>query len=255
MPTQDQIEGQTGAPGALHADLADVIDRWTVGKEDCATPIPNLDFFRREKLTEPRPCLVEPSIVFVVQGAKQLLIGDQAYVYDTNRFLIASLDLPGSSQVLEASPDRPCLGLMLRLDRRVIAELVAQVGVPAPRDRLAEGALPSERSRRRCSSPSVACWHCSTIPARLRCLRSSNGKSTTDSDERSGSMAANCFGGKPEPRIARAIDWLKRHYTEPLRIDELAARPDEHIEPASPLSPAYCDEPLAIPEVAAVERR
>ena len=54
MPTQDQIEGQTGAPGALHANLADVIDRWTVGKEDCATPIPNLDFFRREKLTEPR---------------------------------------------------------------------------------------------------------------------------------------------------------------------------------------------------------
>jgi AraC-like DNA-binding protein len=30
--------------------------------------------------------------------------------------------------------------------------------------------------------------------------------------------------GSHSQRIARAIDWLKTHYTEPLRIEELAAR-------------------------------
>ena len=141
-------------------------------------------------------------------------------MYDTNRFLIASLDLPGSSQVLEASPDKPCLGLMLRLDRRVIRSSLRRLGVPAPRDRLAEGALPSERSRRRCSSPSVACWHCSTIPARLRCSPRSFRREIHYRllmSDQAARLLQIVSVGSPSHRIARAIDWLKRHYTEPLR--------------------------------------
>ena len=226
MPTQDQIERETAAPGDLHADLAEVIDRWTVGKEDCATPIPNLAFFRREKLTEPRACLVEPSIVFVVQGAKQLLIGDQAYVYDTDRFLIASLDLPGSSQVLEASPDKPCLGLMLRLDRRVIAELVAQIRLPAPRDRLAEGSAalgtitpallePFGRLLALLDDPGAIAVLAPLIQREIhyQLLMS----------DQAARLLQIVSVGSPSHRIARAIDWLKRHYVEPLRVDELAA--------------------------------
>lgn len=138
MPTQDQIGRRHGGPlGAMHERLADVIGRWTAGKENCSTSIKDLAFFRREVPNEPCACLVEPSIVLVVQGAKQLLIGDRAYAYNTERFLITSFDLPATSQVLEASPDRPCLGLVLRLDLRVIAELIAQSKLPPPRDRAA----------------------------------------------------------------------------------------------------------------------
>lgn len=97
MPTQNQIERyHTASLGAMHAGLADAIAQWTVGKEDCSTSIPNLAFFRREVPTEPCACLVKPSIVLVVQGAKQLLIGDHAHAYNTERFLITSLDIPPS---------------------------------------------------------------------------------------------------------------------------------------------------------------
>src|SRR5438477_2952395 len=138
MPASDHAGQGTKPP--LQAKFAEVIARWTEGKEDCETPIPGLAFFRRDTLTEPRACLVEPSIVLVAQGAKQLLIGDNAYAYDTERFLIASLDLPASSQVLEASPDVPCLGLMLRLDLRVIAQLISQIRLLPACNRATEGA-------------------------------------------------------------------------------------------------------------------
>jgi hypothetical protein len=91
--------------------------------------------FGREAPTPPGICRVEPSVVLVVQGKKRMLAGADAYAYDGDHFLIASLDVPASSQVLEASPDRPCLGLVLKLDLRWMAELVAQAHLPPLKDR------------------------------------------------------------------------------------------------------------------------
>ena len=59
-------------------------------------------------------------------------IGDEAYLYDANHFLITSLDLPANSEVVTASPEKPCLGLVLNLDLRTMAELISQGDLPLP---------------------------------------------------------------------------------------------------------------------------
>lgn len=98
MPIQAQsVQHHSESLDALHTDLADAIGQRTVGNEDRPTAITHLSLFRREVLTEPCACVVEPSIVLVVQGAKQMLVGGHAYAYDTEHFLINSLDLPASS--------------------------------------------------------------------------------------------------------------------------------------------------------------
>src|SRR5687767_56646 len=93
----------------IRAVLAGAIGRRTSGSEDLPTPIPELSLFRREAPTPPGICRVEPSVVLTVQGKKRMLVGDEAYAYDSERFLIASHDIPASSEVVEASPGRPCL--------------------------------------------------------------------------------------------------------------------------------------------------
>ncbi|HHW76314.1 MAG TPA: AraC family transcriptional regulator [Xanthomonadaceae bacterium] len=227
MPARDQMTQHRAAQlDVLQTDLADIIGRWTGGKEDCSTPVPNLAFFRRETPTEPCTCLVEPSIVLVVQGAKQLLIGDHAYAYDAERFLITSLDLPAGSQVLEASPDQPCLGLVLRLDLRVMAELIAQSGLPPPRERAAQGSAalgtitpallePFSRLLALLDEPGAIAVLAPLIEREIhyRLLMS-------DQAARLWQIASV---GSQSHRIAKAIDWLKANYTQPLRIDELAA--------------------------------
>ncbi len=226
MPARDPMaQHRTAQLDVLHTNLADTIGRWTRGKEDCSTPIPNLAFFRREAPTQPCACLVEPSIVLVVQGAKQLLIGDHAYAYDSERFLITSLDLPASSQVLEASPDQPCLGLVLRLDLRVMAELIAQSGLP-PRERATEGSAalgtitpallePFGRLLALLDEPGAIAVLAPLIEREIhyRLLMS-------DLAARLWQIASV---GSQNRRIAKAIDWLKANYAQPLRIDELAA--------------------------------
>ena len=80
-----------------------------------STAIPNLSLHRREVTTQPMDCMVEPSFGLVVQGTKRLIQSGDGYLCDANRFLITSLDLPGSTQVIEASRERPFLGIGLSL--------------------------------------------------------------------------------------------------------------------------------------------
>ncbi|WP_320202039.1 AraC family transcriptional regulator (plasmid) [Agrobacterium sp. rho-13.3] len=225
MLSGDRTESRADAHGALQNQLAETIEKRTAGEDDRGTAIANLTFFRREKQAGPTPCLIEPSIVFVAQGAKQLLIGEQAYTYDTERFLIASLDLPGSSQVLEGSPEKPCLGLALRLDLRVISELVAHVRLPAPRERVCDSSaalgtitpalmVPFARLLALLDQPDEIEVLAPLIEREIhfRLLKS----------DVAGRLLQIASVGSQGHRIARAIDWMKVNYARQLSIEELA---------------------------------
>ena len=226
MPGHDESRLQTGAMVALQARLAEVIASRTSGDEDRATAIPNLAFFRREKVTDPCPCLIEPSIVLVAQGAKQLLIGDQAYVYDIERFVIASLDLPGSSQVLEASREKPCLGLMFRLDMRMLTELIAHVRLTPERNRAPEGSAAIGTLTPSLLEPLVRLLDLLEDPEGIAVLAPLIEREIhyrlLKSDVAPRLMQIASVGSQSH-RIARAIDWMKANYTSPLSVDDLAA--------------------------------
>ena len=212
--------------GAMYAHLADIIRRWIDEEGDRSTSIENLAFFRREAPAEPCACLVEPSIVFVVQGAKQLLIGDWSFAYDTKRFLLNSLEVPARSQVLDASPDRPCLGLVLKLDLRVMAEIIAQGGLPPPRDPAGGGSTALGTMTPALLEPFCRLLALLDEPASIGILaplieREIHFRLLT------GDLAARLWQmasvGSQSHRIARAVHWLRTNYARPLSISELAA--------------------------------
>jgi hypothetical protein len=47
----------------------------------------------------------------VAQGSKRVMLADEIYRYDAAHFLLVSVGLPVTSQVTEASPEFPYLGL------------------------------------------------------------------------------------------------------------------------------------------------
>nr|WP_321447433.1 AraC family transcriptional regulator [uncultured Cohaesibacter sp.] len=214
-------------PSASMQPLAQIIDLWTAEAENVDTPIPGLGFFRRPLPTEPDLCLVEPALLVVVQGAKQMLVGGVPYRYDPSRFLITSLEIPGRTQIIEASPEVPCLGLTLTLDLRLLAEMVAQ-NMIAPLQRLkdrssvAVGELtprifdPVERLVALLDEPDAIPVLAPLIKQELhyRLLMSDQGM-------RLWSFAAS---GSPNHRIMSVLNWMKLNYAAPMRVDDLAAR-------------------------------
>jgi len=231
MPIQEHTGRlEDGTLDALRKEMTETIARWTAGKTDwdCPTSIPNLTFFRREAPVPPTICLVEASIVLVVQGEKQMLVGGEAYPYDINRFLVTSLDLPANSQVVTASPDEPCLGLVLKLDLRTMAELIAQGGL----------SLPSERSNDRGAGIGLGTVkpvllepfkrlldlldEPDTIPVLAPLIVREIHYRLLKSDQAARLWQIASVGSQGH-RVAKAIDWLKMNYTATLRIDDLAA--------------------------------
>lgn len=207
--------------------LARIIGAQVSNPGDVGTAISGLGLFKREHPAPPVVCMVEPSIILVARGEKRLWIGGEGYPYDNSRFLITSLDLPANSEVLTASPEQPCLGLVLKLDLRTLAELIAHSGLPPSRERsIAKGVgigslnavlLASfERLLALLDEPE-------SIPVLAPLIQREIHYRLLQSDQAGRLRQITSVDGQGY-RIAKAIDWLKLNYASALRVEELAAR-------------------------------
>jgi AraC-like DNA-binding protein len=211
---------------ALEA-LRKSIARYTEKGDQLVTAIPGLSLYRRDEPTPPESRMYEPRICMVAQGAKRVLLGDDTYVYDESHFLITSVDIPTVVQIIKASREKPCTGLMLKLDQREISQLMVDSSLPLP---------PPQQSSRGMATgevtlPLIAAFQrlidlfddprdipiLAPIIQREIFYRLLVG----DQGERLRQMAST---GSQSHQIGRAINWLKSNFRRPLRIDDLATQ-------------------------------
>ena len=72
--------------------------------------------------------LFQPAFCFVVQGGKQVLVGDEVLRYDPGHYLLFTVDLPVIFRVEEASEGKPYFGLRLDLDPALVASVMMEAG-------------------------------------------------------------------------------------------------------------------------------
>jgi AraC-like DNA-binding protein len=109
-------------------ELGGLIAKYSKGDGMHPTAVSGLHCIR---LTEPHmelPHVYNPCVCVIVQGAKQVLLGEEIYRYHPSQFLAVSVDLPLMGQVLEATPDKPYLCLAVDIDARQFADLISQTG-------------------------------------------------------------------------------------------------------------------------------
>ena len=96
------------------------------------TAVRGLTLFRNTAPTTCNLVSVEPSVTFFAQGKKRINIGGTDYPCDASSFLVASVDLPVQSQIVEASEAVPQLAMRLRLDMQTVREVVSREDMAAP---------------------------------------------------------------------------------------------------------------------------
>lgn len=211
---------------ALEA-LGKSIARWNDKGGLLVTAISSLSLSRRDAPTEPMSYMYEPSICVIAQGVKRMLLGDDAYVLDVHQFLITSVDLPTVVQIIKASRGKPYLGLILKLDRCEMPQLMVDKKLPPAR------AQPSSRGMAigEVTLPLVTAFQRlidlvaepKDIPILAPIIQREIMYRLLVSDQ-GARLRQIASAGSQSHQIAQAIDWLKRHYTLPLRIDDLAAQ-------------------------------
>jgi AraC-like DNA-binding protein len=207
-------------------ELAAIVARSTPADGLNPTALPMLSLFRATTPGARICAMYEPGLALVAQGAKQLMLGDEVIRYDQMNYLVTSIDLPVFSQVIDASSQAPYLCVMLRFDTRQIAELLAHDTLPIPLD------APNGRG------VSVSPITCDLLDTVLRLVRLLDAPQDIPvlaplierellyrllKGEQGARLRHIATTGSQTHQIARAIDWLKHHFDQTLRIGELAA--------------------------------
>jgi AraC-like DNA-binding protein len=81
---------------------------------------------------EPARQVYEPVFALVVQGEKQLVLGNEIFNCGKGTFLVVSVDLPISFQISRASPALPYMALAMTLKPAAIATLLLEAAPPDP---------------------------------------------------------------------------------------------------------------------------
>ncbi|HXX36806.1 MAG TPA: AraC family transcriptional regulator [bacterium] len=199
-----------------------------------------------------------PSLCIIAQGAKTVIVGQDVYEYDPSRMLVYSVALPIAAQITEASYSEPYLGFRLDLDPQKIAELVLKVyphGLPPVQERRAVYVLPADASIINAATRLVECLAqpgdaellapLVVDEILIRFLRSSLGVR----------VAQMGLAESSVHRVAKAISWLRANFSQPMRVENLAAMVHmsassfhEHFKAVTSMSPLHYQKVLRLQE-------
>ena len=210
-----------------YAEIATLIARHAPADGQTSTALGSLFFGRCSSPTQPHYAAQWPCFALLAQGEKTLTLGGEELRYGIGDYLLMSVDLPVVSRVTQASEDQPSLGLGMAIDPVRLADLLRRVPLPtlpaavdglrgvtvskAPPDLLDAVVRMLRLLDRPADIPALAPLIEEEILYRL--LTGPDGAR----------LLAIVSAESRSHRVGKAVDWLRQHFAEPLRIEDLAA--------------------------------
>jgi AraC-like DNA-binding protein len=129
--TQKQSERETQQEQCQREELVERMIR-AIPEDGVAEPLKGLCLTRSSTTAEPIYGVSEPSFCVIAQGSKEIYLGEKRYQYDAYNYLLFTMELPVVGHVLEASQEKPYLGIRLHLDPALVGALLVELGQLAP---------------------------------------------------------------------------------------------------------------------------
>lgn len=204
-------------------DVIEIIKRHCRKDGFGPTAIPSLEVVRSGAPSEPVPAVYRPSLCYVLQGTKEVSISGRSYRYSAGQYIVSSVDLPLTGEIIEATPAMPYLCMVVSLSRAQIYD-VLQSTSRDPGKRAHSGFYVGR------AEPALT----DAIARLARCLDSRDDGAVLVPGIMQeivyrlllgpfGSMIAEMgVAGSRTQRITRAIAHLKNKFADPLRVTELA---------------------------------
>jgi AraC-like DNA-binding protein len=161
-------------------------------------------------------------LCLVLQGAKEVTIGGKVLRYDPASYFVASLELPASARVLEASPARPYVCVALAHDPEALAELLPEVPVMSETQTSAFAVSPVTREMVDAWSRLLGLLDAPQDIAVLAPLFEREILYRLLQGPHGIALRQIVRAGSRLSQVRRAIAWIKAHYSKPMRIEDLA---------------------------------
>ena len=239
-------------------EMSGLITRFTAGEGAHETALAGVTLHRA---SAPRPRVhgvQNPCICVIAQGAKRVMLGEEVYIYDRARYLVASVDLPASGQVIEASAEKPYLAIKIDVDPHEIAALLLEAAPPRSAEAIPARGLFVSKTSPELVDAFVRMLRLLEAPEDIPALAPAAQREILYrvlKGEEGFRLRQIANASSHAKRIAKTIEWLRRHFNEPLRVDDLASQASmsasafhEHFRAMTAMSPLQFQKQLRLQE-------
>lgn len=208
-----------------NAILKEKVLQWLPRQSRITTAIDGLVLTRYDEDSPATRCFYQPIVALLVQGFKRSMIANEEYNYGERHCMVVGVDMPGVFHITEASPKVPFLSLSVRLDRYIIAKLLAEMPSVAATSADAPNPVVVSPVTGELLGAFIRLVELLEAPDRIpifapMILREIHFHLLTG-------VQGDCLrifstSGTQANQIALAITWLRENYARPLQVEALA---------------------------------
>ncbi|PGS53959.1 AraC family transcriptional regulator [Bacillus sp. AFS041924] len=206
-------------------ELSELIDHYTNHEGVNETAINSLFFIRESNITEPKYRVYKPSLCIVVSGVKELLLANESFKYGPGNYLVTSVDLPVTGQVIESTPNSPYLAFKLEFSPNQIAEILTETKISINSKENSKRAIFVSQLEESILDAVIRLVHLLDSPEDIPILAPIFKKEILYKvlrGQHGGILQQIAIEGSTTNRISEVIEQIKMNFYKSLRIEELA---------------------------------
>lgn len=196
-----------------------------IRQDGIVDPLDGVRLTRASEPTERVYGVSKPSLCIIAQGAKEVYLGDSRYAYDSEKYFLATVELPVTGRVVEASREIPYLAIRIDLEPVSVGSVMVEAGLPAAQGPRESKAIVVSALDADLLDATVRLARLIHAPADARILAPMVKREIIYrllvGEQGSRLRHVPMLGGQSD-RIVKALEQLRRNFDKPLRIDSLA---------------------------------
>ncbi|KAF9121315.1 hypothetical protein BGX30_002664 [Mortierella sp. GBA39] len=199
-----------------------------------------------------------PSLCFIVQGAKSAALGQEIYHYNPTTYLVTSVHLPIKSEITQASPDVPFIGLHLEFTPDQILDILQHTDLAWPEESEPGSGIFVGKTNSQLLDALLRLVKLFDQPAEIPILAPLITREILFrvlQGEQGHLVKQFAVIGSQAHAIAKAIQLIHRDYSKPLRVEELAKEVNmaassfhKHFKQVTALSPLQYQKRIRLQE-------
>jgi len=211
----------------MQANRAELVERIAsaLPEDGSIEPLPGLSLTRRSEPQAPLHGLFKPTLCVIAQGSKEVLLGGNRYRYDPLHYLLVTVDLPTVTQVVDASKERPYLSFSLELSPALVGSVMVELGYSSEQEHAEARAIAVSPLDARLLDTVVRLVRVIESPTEARILTPLISREIIFRllmGEQGGRLRHLALSGGYASDIAKAVEWLRQNFDQPVRVEELA---------------------------------
>lgn len=189
------------------------------------TPIEGLVIQHADRPMPVSNTILEPRICIVLQGEREICVGDQCTLFTNQHFMFCPINVPLSAEVIQASQEKPYLMMTMKIDLKMVASILPYVPQATAKNppkstaflqwQLEENLLVQfERLIDLLKTPEDIDFLAPLIQQQIYyvLLKSKQGQKLRELVQ----------AGSQTNRIAQTALWIEQHLADSLRVEDLA---------------------------------